>query len=81
MPSYFTEQLPTNILGEMSTHFSGDMPRLPTYFTAHAITYTCNSGYSQRTARDIACICNVINEDDWSCSIPDFENECEKGWC
>jgi len=51
------------------------------YFTADVITYTCKSGYTQRNARDIICICKVENVDNWACSIPDddFASECVKG--
>jgi len=55
--------------------------KMPAYFTTDSITYTCISGYSQRIEKEISCICNVINNNHWSCTVEvaDFENECEKG--
>jgi len=54
---------------------------MPTYFTADVITYTCNSGYTQKNVRDIRCVCDVSYTVDWTCTIDvtNFENECEKG--
>jgi len=50
-----------------------------TYLTADMVSYKCKSNYIQQNVRDIICICDVANTDEWSCSIADLENECEKG--